>query len=73
MIGSCARTAARSRTTAEPTLADLAALVEESRRPDAVTARSSWATCAARRVGRTAYRIAQEGLTNARRHAPEQR
>ncbi|WP_308166189.1 histidine kinase [Actinomadura sp. NEAU-AAG7] len=57
----------------QPTLKDVAALVEESRRagahvtledrvpdPEAVPAR----------VGRHAYRIVQEGLTNARKHAP---
>jgi signal transduction histidine kinase len=56
----------------QPTLADLAALVEESRAAGMrVTARielGDGAPPAA--VGRTAYRIAQEGLTNARKHAP---
>src|SRR5436309_1579943 len=56
----------------QPTLADLAALLEESRAAGMrVTARIELdhaATPAA--VGRTAYRIAQEGLTNARKHAP---
>ncbi|WJV50303.1 sensor histidine kinase [Streptomyces flavofungini] len=58
----------------QPTLADLGRLVAESREagmrisyedraaePDAVTTA----------VGRTAYRIVQEGLTNARKHAPD--
>lgn len=57
----------------QPTLADLPALVEESRsagmrvqlsqrlpEPGAVPAHA----------GRTAYRVVQEGLTNARKHAP---
>ncbi|WP_207943087.1 histidine kinase [Actinomadura sp. KC345] len=57
----------------QPTLADVPELVEESRRaggdvtldehvpdPDRVPSR----------VGRHAYRIVQEGLTNARKHAP---
>ncbi|WDZ87088.1 sensor histidine kinase [Micromonospora cathayae] len=57
----------------QPTLADVPALVDESRAagvrvelrdrvdtPDAVPAT----------VGRSAYRIVQEGLTNARKHAP---
>ncbi len=56
----------------QPTIADLPALVEESRRAgmritaeiDLGDARPDAA------VGRTAYRIAQEGLTNARKHAP---
>jgi signal transduction histidine kinase len=56
----------------QPTLADLAALVEESRAAGMrLTARidlGDEATPAA--AGRTAYRIAQEGLTNARKHAP---
>lgn len=57
----------------QPTLADVPALVEESRRaggrvtlernvPDPGMVPS--------RVGRHAYRIVQEGLTNARKHAP---
>jgi signal transduction histidine kinase len=56
----------------QPTLADLAALVEESRAAGMrVSARIELgdATPPAA-VGRTAYRIAQEGLTNARKHAP---
>ena len=56
----------------QPTLADLPALVEESRAAGMrLTARielGDEALPAA--VGRTAYRIAQEGLTNARKHAP---
>jgi len=56
----------------QPTLADLAALVEESRaagmRIDARIELGEAAPPAA--VGRTTYRIAQEGLTNARKHAP---
>src|SRR3954467_15087723 len=56
----------------QPTLADLAALVDESRAAGMrVTARielGDGAPPAA--VGRTASRIAQEGLTNARKHAP---
>src|SRR4051812_9172700 len=56
----------------QPDLADLAALVEESRAAGMrVTAHIDLgdATPPAA-VGRTAYRIAQEGLTNARKHAP---
>jgi signal transduction histidine kinase len=56
----------------QPTLADLPMLIEESRAagmrieakldlPEAPGATS---------VGRTAYRVVQEGLTNARKHAP---
>ncbi len=56
----------------QPTLADLPTLIEESRAagvrieaeldlPEATGATS---------VGRTAYRVVQEGLTNARKHAP---
>jgi signal transduction histidine kinase len=56
----------------QPTIADLPALVEESRAAGMrITARIDLGevvpTAAA---GRTAYRIAQEGLTNARKHAP---
>jgi signal transduction histidine kinase len=56
----------------QPTLADLAALVKESLAAGMrVSARIELgdATPPAA-VGRTAYRIAQEGLTNARKHAP---
>ncbi len=56
----------------QPTLADLPALVEESQAAGMrVSARIDLddATPPAA-VGRTAYRIAQEGLTNARKHAP---
>ena len=56
----------------QPTLADLAALVDESRaagmRITATIELGGAAPPAA--VGRTAYRIVQEGLTNARKHAP---
>ena len=56
----------------QPTLADLAALVEESRAAGMrITARIEPGDAPpAAAVGRTAYRIAQEGLTNARKHAP---
>ena len=56
----------------QPTLADVAALVDESRaagmRITAWIELGDAAPPAA--VGRTAYRIVQEGLTNARKHAP---
>ena len=56
----------------QPTLADLVALVEESRGAGMrITARIELGDAAPpAAVGRTAYRIAQEGLTNARKHAP---
>jgi len=56
----------------QPTLADVAALVEESRAAGMrITARIEPGDAAPpASVGRTAYRIAQEGLTNARKHAP---
>jgi signal transduction histidine kinase len=56
----------------QPTLADLAALVEESRAAGMrLAARIELGDAAPpTAVGRTAYRIAQEGLTNARKHAP---
>jgi signal transduction histidine kinase len=57
----------------QPTLGDVPALVEESRaagmrvraRIDVADAEAAPAA-----LGRTAYRIVQEGLTNARKHAP---
>ncbi|MFC7929856.1 sensor histidine kinase [Streptomyces cinereoruber] len=57
----------------QPTLATLPALVEESREAGAevvldTTVDDPAAVPAA--TGRTVYRIAQEGLTNARKHAP---
>jgi signal transduction histidine kinase len=57
----------------QPTLCDVPALVEESRAAGARVALrlavpDDDAVPAA--VGRTAYRIVQEGLTNARKHAP---
>ena len=56
----------------QPTLTDLQALVEESRAAGMrITARIELDDVApAAAVGRTAYRIVQEGLTNARKHAP---
>jgi len=56
----------------QPTLADLPALVDESRAAGMrIVARiESGDTAPASAVGRTAYRIVQEGLTNARKHAP---
>jgi signal transduction histidine kinase len=56
----------------QPTLADLADLVEESRAAGMrISARIELGAAAPpAAVGRTAYRIVQEGLTNARKHAP---
>jgi signal transduction histidine kinase len=55
-----------------PTLADLPALVQESREAG-MAVRSNLAlddaSAASESVGRNAYRIVQEGLTNARKHA----
>jgi signal transduction histidine kinase len=57
----------------QPTLADIPALVEESRvagarvRCQIDVAGAEQASAA---LGRTAYRVVQEGLTNARKHAP---
>lgn len=56
----------------QPTLRDLPALLDEARASGApVEATVDDATIAAPdTVGRHAYRVVQEGLTNARRHAP---
>jgi signal transduction histidine kinase len=57
----------------QPTLADLPRLVEETRRtgiPVAFDPGRTEAEEVPSRVGRHAYRIVQEGLTNARKHAP---
>src|SRR4051812_11644109 len=57
----------------QPTLADRGALVDESKAAGMrITARIELDDAAPppAAVGRTAYRIAQEGLTNARKHAP---
>jgi signal transduction histidine kinase len=55
----------------QPTLADIPGLVEESRAAGMkVDARVDADTEVAAATGRTAYRIVQEGLTNARKHAP---
>jgi signal transduction histidine kinase len=56
----------------QPTLADLPALVDESRAAGMrVTAQVDLGDAEPPSVvGRTAYRVAQEGLTNARKHAP---
>ncbi|MFC7548102.1 sensor histidine kinase [Plantactinospora sp. GCM10030261] len=69
--GAADRSAAPERP--QPTLADVPTLVTESRAAgmrltvrDLVTEPAS----APAAVGRSAYRIAQEGLTNARKHAP---
>jgi signal transduction histidine kinase len=54
----------------QPTLDAIPALVEESRAAGMkVSARIS-ATGGDTTIGRTAYRVVQEGLTNARKHAP---
>ncbi|MFD8933697.1 sensor histidine kinase [Streptomyces sp. NPDC059578] len=57
----------------QPTLAALDTLVDESRAAGATVRLANRVTdprAAPASVGRTAYRIAQEGLTNARKHAP---
>ncbi|MGP4052548.1 sensor histidine kinase [Streptomyces sp. 2A115] len=57
----------------QPTLAALEGLVSESREAGVKVTLDNRVTDAATvpaSVGRTAYRIAQEGLTNARKHAP---
>ncbi|WFE30443.1 histidine kinase [Solwaraspora sp. WMMD791] len=57
----------------QPTLADLPALVDESRQAGArvrLVDRVDDAPALPTGLGRTAYRIVQEGLTNARKHAP---
>ncbi|MFF7852991.1 histidine kinase [Streptomyces sp. NPDC007904] len=57
----------------QPTLAALGTLVAESRRAGmrvTLDGRVTDAATVSASVGRTAYRIAQEGLTNARKHAP---
>ncbi len=57
----------------QPTLADVPALVDESRAAGVrITCRIDVPDAAAAppALGRTAYRIVQEGLTNARKHAP---
>jgi signal transduction histidine kinase len=56
----------------QPTIADVAALVEESRAAGMrIAARIELGDAApTAAVGRTAYRLVQEGLTNARKHAP---
>ena len=70
-------TAGDDNTRPQPTMADLAALVEESRRAGVVVDFDDHGvefdpkqTPAS--LGRTVYRIVQETLTNARRHAPGQ-
>ena len=58
----------------QPTLAELGALVEESRSAGlAVTFAGDVPSGVPELVGRTAYRTVQEGLTNARKHAGEER
>ncbi|SCE69151.1 sensor histidine kinase [Micromonospora mirobrigensis] len=57
----------------QPTLADVPALIDESRAAGVRVGLAERVTAAATLpagVGRSAYRIVQEGLTNARKHAP---
>ncbi|MEW2358625.1 histidine kinase [Spirillospora sp. NPDC029432] len=57
----------------QPTLADVPSLVQESRRTGAhvtLDDRVPEPGAVPSRIGRHAYRIVQEGLTNARKHAP---
>jgi signal transduction histidine kinase len=56
----------------QPTLADLPALVDESRQAGMrvrLDQRVADLAAVPRGIGRSAYRIVQEGLTNARKHA----
>jgi signal transduction histidine kinase len=56
----------------QPTLADVAQLVAESGRAGMrVTLRDETSAAAPDLIGRTAYRVVQEALTNARKHAPD--
>jgi len=58
----------------QPTLADLPGLVEESRQAGMEVKLKNHVDdpgAAPASIGRNAYRIVQEGLTNARKHAPE--
>lgn len=55
----------------QPTLADLPALADEARRAGIeVDLRTSVDGDVPEQVGRTVYRIVQEGVTNARKHSP---
>jgi signal transduction histidine kinase len=54
----------------QPTLADLPALIEESRAAGVRIEAELDLPEAGGPIGRTAYRVVQEGLTNARKHAP---
>jgi signal transduction histidine kinase len=54
----------------QPTLADLPALIEESRAAGMRIEAELDLPEAGGSIGRTAYRVVQEGLTNARKHAP---
>ncbi|GAA2747150.1 histidine kinase [Terrabacter aerolatus] len=56
----------------QPTLGDLDALVDEARSADTTVSldRSGVLEAVPEQVSRSAYRIVQEGLTNARKHAP---
>jgi signal transduction histidine kinase len=55
----------------QPTLADLPTLIEELRAAGMrIAAELDLPEAAGSSVGRTAYRVVQEGLTNARKHAP---
>jgi signal transduction histidine kinase len=60
----------------QPTLTDLPALIEESRGADTPVTldnRIGDLSAVPARIGRHAYRIVQEALTNARKHAPAAR
>ena len=54
----------------QPTLAELPALIEESRAAGMKVQRRSTPPAETAMAGRTAYRVVQEGLTNARKYAP---
>jgi signal transduction histidine kinase len=54
----------------QPTLAELPALIEESRAAGMTVSARIEAAGGEERLARTAYRVVQEGLTNARKHAP---
>ena len=55
----------------QPTLADLPCLVDEARQAGmAVTLRADRTDAVPDALGRAVYRVVQEGLTNARKHAP---